>query len=135
MQSQLESIDRDFADVSYVNGWVPTAKDAALFDFCATIPDDRLGKWPHLYRWYTNLKSCDRAERETFPESPNPITALTMKVNRVMNVCRSEQDLIDRKVRQLFLCKQNCYKLYNLSFLSFRVTSCLVGGDVICPFN
>ncbi|KOX69801.1 Histidine--tRNA ligase, cytoplasmic [Melipona quadrifasciata] len=99
LEAQLQSIDHDFADVSYVCGWIPTAKDAIFFDFCVTfVNDGRLSKWPHLKRWFSNIQSFDRIERKAFPKLEQTVTPLTKKVDRVCNFCFSDRNLIDRKI-------------------------------------
>ncbi|XP_033342044.1 histidine--tRNA ligase isoform X1 [Megalopta genalis] len=97
LETQLESLNHEFAEVSYVCGWVPTTKDALLYDFCATF-DERLSKWLHLKRWFTNIRSFDQAERVAFSQPKGPITPLMRKVDRI-NACSSfERHSIDQKI-------------------------------------
>ncbi|KOC59365.1 Histidine--tRNA ligase, cytoplasmic [Habropoda laboriosa] len=103
VETQLESINDDLVDVSYVCGWLPTAKDAVFFDFCATtlVHDHHhhplLSKWPHLKRWFANVRSFDVAERNMFPEPKGPVVnSLVEKVDRICNLC--DRNAIDRKI-------------------------------------
>ncbi|OAD56476.1 Histidine--tRNA ligase, cytoplasmic [Eufriesea mexicana] len=80
LEAQLESINDDFANVSYVSGWTPTTKDTIFFDFCVIFIHDRLSKWPHLKRWFANVQSFDEIERNAFPEPKGPVTSLMEKV-------------------------------------------------------
>lgn len=108
LETQLQSINHDFADVSYVCGWIPTTKDAIFFDFCVTFVNfDRFSKWPHLKRWFSNIQSFDQIERKAFPQLEQAVTPLMKKVDRMCNFCLSDRDLIDQKVRWLFAGKQN----------------------------
>ncbi|XP_076620202.1 histidine--tRNA ligase isoform X1 [Colletes latitarsis] len=98
IETQLESINHDFADVSYVCGWVPTTKDAVLFDFCVTLRD-RLSKWPHLKRWFINIQSFDRAERIAFSDPEGQVTSsLSRKVDHIHNLCPVDSSTIDEKI-------------------------------------
>lgn len=98
LETQLESINHDFADVSYVCGWIPTIKDTKFFDFCVTFIDDQLlSKWPHLKRWFTNVQSFDQIERNTFLEPKGSITSLVKKVDRLRNLCLFDKNVIDLK--------------------------------------
>ncbi|CAL7937328.1 unnamed protein product [Xylocopa violacea] len=100
IEKQLESIDHDFADVSYVCGWVPTTKDTLLFDFCVTFTDQRLAEWVHLKRWFANIASFDRVERNAFLEPKTPVTSLAKKVERITNLCPTNRNSLDRKIAE-----------------------------------
>lgn len=122
LETQLESINHDFADVSYVCGWIPTIKDTKFFDFCVAFIDDQLlSKWPHLKRWFTNVQSFDQIERNTFLEPKGSITSLVRKVDRLRNLCLFDKNVIDLKVRRLFTGKQNTYKLYKICIYIYYI--------------
>lgn len=126
LEAHLENINHDFADVSYVCGWVPTTKDTIFFDFCVTFVSDQLFKWPHLKRWFANIQNFDRTERHMFPDPEGSITPLMRKVDHISNLRLSDRNIIDRKVRWLFAGKQNRYKLYIGMFIricTHRLTS------------
>ncbi|XP_054000374.1 histidine--tRNA ligase, cytoplasmic isoform X1 [Hylaeus anthracinus] len=98
IETELESINQDFADVSYVCGWVPTTKDAVLFDFCVNL-SEQLSKWSHLKRWFTNIQSFDRAERIAFPDPEGQVvSSLMKKVDRINNLCLFDRNIIDEKI-------------------------------------
>ncbi|XP_053974611.1 histidine--tRNA ligase, cytoplasmic isoform X1 [Hylaeus volcanicus] len=98
IEAELESINQDFADVSYVCGWVPTTKDAVLFDFCVNL-SEQLSKWSHLKRWFTNIQSFDRAERIAFPDPEGQVvSSLMKKVDRISNLCLFDRNIIDEKI-------------------------------------
>lgn len=107
----LESLNNDFADISYVCGWYPTSIDTELFDTCVTL-NDELAKWPHLNRWYINIKSFTHEERLAFPAVETPLTSLAEKTKRLKSTCYIDKNVLDKKVRQLVACKQSCHKLY-----------------------
>ncbi|XP_043527160.1 histidine--tRNA ligase, cytoplasmic isoform X1 [Frieseomelitta varia] len=100
LETQLQSINHDFADVSYVCGWIPTTKDAIFFDFCVIFVNDRLSKWPHIKRWFSNIQSFDQIERKAFPELEQAVTPLMKKVDRMCNFCLSDRNLIDQKIAE-----------------------------------
>ncbi|XP_003696975.1 histidine--tRNA ligase, cytoplasmic isoform X1 [Apis florea] len=101
LETQLESINHDFADVSYVCGWIPTIKDTKFFDFCVTFIDDQLlSKWPHLKRWFTNIQSFDQIERNMFLEPKESITSLVRKVDHLRNLCLFDRNVIDLKIAE-----------------------------------
>lgn len=112
---ELESLNNDFADVSYVCGWCPTSKDTELFDACV-IFNDELARWPHLNRWYINIKSFTREERLTFPAAEAPLTSLAEKIKCLKNTCYISKNMLDKKVRQSVACKQSCHKLLKQMF-------------------
>ncbi|XP_076237758.1 histidine--tRNA ligase isoform X2 [Calliopsis andreniformis] len=85
IEARLESINHDFADVSYVCGWVPTVKDRLLYDFCVKTAD-RLSKWPHLKRWFLHIQSYNVNERIAFPNPQGQrVTPLMRKVDYITN--------------------------------------------------
>lgn len=106
----LESLNNDFADISYVCGWYPTSKDTELFDACVFL-NDELTRWPHLNRWYINIKSFTYEERLAFPAAKIPLITLAEKIKRLKSICYIDKNVLDKKVRQLVACKQSCYKL------------------------
>ncbi|XP_031839850.1 histidine--tRNA ligase isoform X1 [Nomia melanderi] len=86
IETQLDSINHDFADVSYVCGWVPTAKDNTLYNFCTTF-DGEVSKWSHLKRWFTNIQSFSQAERNAFSQPKGSPTPLAEKIDRIIALC------------------------------------------------
>lgn len=108
---ELESLNNDFADVSYVCGWCPTSKDAELYDTLRVILNDVLAKWPHLNRWHINMTSFTQAERLAFPAAEASHNSLAETIERLKTTCYISKDMIDKKVRQLIACKQSCHKL------------------------
>lgn len=113
---ELESLNNDFADVSYVCGWYPTSKDTKLFDLFLVL-NDELARWPHLNRWYINIKSFTREERLAFPAVEAPLTSLEKKITCLKGICCISKNMLDKKVRQLVACKQSCHKLSMVNVL------------------
>lgn len=108
---ELESLNSDFADVSYVCGWCPTSKDTELYEtLCIVINNDELARWPHLNRWHVNMKSFTQEERRAFPEEAL-LTPLAGKTERLKSTCYISKSVLDKKVRQSVACKQSCHKL------------------------
>lgn len=108
---KLENLNNDFADVSYVYGWCPTSKDTELFDTLRVVLNDELTRWPHLNRWYINMKSFTQEERLAFPAVETPLTSLARRVDKLKCARYINKDMLDKKVRQLIVCKQSCHKL------------------------
>lgn len=108
---ELESLNDDFADVSYVCGWCPTSKDAELYDALRVVLNDELARWPHLNRWHINMKSFTEEEHLAFPVAEAPLTSLAEKIERLKNTRCISKSMLDKKVRQLVACKQSCYQL------------------------
>lgn len=109
---ELESLNNDFADVSYTCGWCPTSKDTELFDKLYVICNDELARWPHLNRWHVNMKSFTQEERLAFPPAAEaPFTSLAEKIDLLKITRYITKDMLDKKVRQSVACKQSCHKL------------------------
>ncbi|KAH0955355.1 hypothetical protein HN011_004972 [Eciton burchellii] len=103
---ELENLNNDFVDVSYVCGWCPTSKDTELFDILHVIFDNELARWPHLYRWYINIKSFTQEDRLKFPAA-EALTSLVEKIKRLKNICYISKNMLDKKfdksrLRRLF---------------------------------
>jgi len=107
---ELESLNSDFADVSYVCGWCPTSKDTELYNTLYIVDNDELARWPHLNRWHINMRSFTQEERLAFPAEA-PLTSLAEKTEQLKNTCYISKSMLDKKVRQLVACKQSCHKL------------------------
>ncbi|XP_015435041.1 PREDICTED: histidine--tRNA ligase, cytoplasmic isoform X1 [Dufourea novaeangliae] len=97
IETQLEDINHEFTDVSYVCGWIPTIKDIVLFNLCVAF-DVQVSKWPNLKRWFMHIQSFDEAERSAFPRPEGSPTFLTKKVDCISNLCFFDQNSIDRKI-------------------------------------
>lgn len=108
---KLENLNNDFADVSYVCGWCPTSKDTELFDTLRVVFNDELARWPHLNRWHVNIKSFTQEERLAFPAAEAPLTSLARRIDKLKCARYINKDMLDKKVRQLVVCKQSCHKL------------------------
>lgn len=108
---KLENLNNDFADVSYVCGWCPTSKDTELFDTLRVVLNDELARWPHLNRWHVNMKSFTQEERLAFPAAEAPLTSLARRIDKLKCARYINKDMLDKKVRQLVVCKQSCHKL------------------------
>jgi len=108
---ELETLNNDFADVSYACGWCPTSKDTELFDTLHVIFDNELARWPHLNRWYINIKSFTQEDRLRFPAAEALLTSLAEKIERLKNICYISKNMLDKKVRHSVACKQSCHKL------------------------
>lgn len=99
-------------------GWYPTSKDTELFDTICLVLNDQLARWPHLNRWYINIKSFTQEERLAFPAAEAPHTSLAEKIKRLKNACCISKSMLAKKVRQSVACKQSCHKL--LTVHTFR---------------
>ncbi|XP_029034176.1 histidine--tRNA ligase, cytoplasmic isoform X2 [Osmia bicornis bicornis] len=97
--TELKNINNDFADISYVYGWVPTTKDAILFDFCV-IFGDQLSMWPHLQRWFNHIKSFSQVERLAFPDPKGPATLLANRVDSINKLCLPDHNRRNRKIAE-----------------------------------
>ncbi|KYM97540.1 Histidyl-tRNA synthetase, cytoplasmic [Cyphomyrmex costatus] len=99
---ELEGLNGDFADISYVCGWYPTSKDAELFDTLSTVLNDELARWPHLNRWYINMKSFSQEERSclAFPAVEAPLTSLAEKIKRLKGTNYISKNMLDKKIAE-----------------------------------
>ncbi|XP_070163005.1 histidine--tRNA ligase, cytoplasmic [Polyergus mexicanus] len=98
---ELESLNNDFADVSYTCGWCPTSKDTELFDKLCVICNDELARWPHLNRWHVNMKSFTQEERLAFPPTAEaPFTSLAKKIELLKIARYITKDMLDKKIAE-----------------------------------
>merc|ERR1711881_535293 len=67
----VKAIDAHLASNSYIEGYVPSQADAAVFDALKGKSPDR-AKYPHAERWFLHIKSFEAASRKQFPKSQKP---------------------------------------------------------------
>jgi len=67
----IKALDSYLAEHSYIEGFVPSTADCAVFDALKGKCPDR-SKYPHAERWYVHIKSFEAASRKQFPKSEKP---------------------------------------------------------------
>jgi len=60
----VKALDTFLADNSYIEGYVPSQADVAVFDALKKAP-----ALPHAARWYAHITSFEAAGRKQFPKS------------------------------------------------------------------
>ncbi|XP_015125532.1 histidine--tRNA ligase, cytoplasmic isoform X1 [Diachasma alloeum] len=65
-KSKLGDINTDLGDISYVGGWAPSYYDKKLYDICVDSLNGEIDSFPHLKRWFINVKSYEPSERDIF---------------------------------------------------------------------
>ncbi|XP_065195188.1 elongation factor 1-beta-like [Sycon ciliatum] len=63
-QQGLQCLNEYLADKSYIDGYVPSQADAAVFKSLTSAPAAEL---IHALRWYNQINSYETSERTTFP--------------------------------------------------------------------
>merc|ERR1712154_77110 len=66
----LKALDKHLADNSYIEGYVPSQADTAVFDALKGKTPDR-STYPHAERWFLHIKSFE-ASKKQFPKSSKP---------------------------------------------------------------
>merc|ERR1712122_107136 len=66
----LKALDAHLADNSYVEDYVPSQADTAVFDALKGKTPDR-STYPHAERWFLHIKSFE-ASKKQFPKSSKP---------------------------------------------------------------
>merc|ERR1712190_426382 len=66
----LKALDKHLADNSYIEGYVPSQADTAVFDAFKGKTPDR-STYPHAERWFLHIKSFE-ASKKQFPKSSKP---------------------------------------------------------------
>lgn len=66
----LKALNEHLSKSSYVEGFVPTKADSAVFTAVGKEPSS--DKYPHVARWYRHIKSFTSAESGKFPNSKKP---------------------------------------------------------------
>lgn len=72
----LKALNTHLADHSYVEGFVPTTADAAVFDALKGKCPDK-AKYAHSARWYNHIASFEAAGRKQFPKSKKDAASYT----------------------------------------------------------
>ena len=72
----LKALDSYLTEHSYIEGFVPSQADGAVFDALKGKCPDR-SKYPHAERWYLHIKSFEAASRKQFPKSEKPAESYT----------------------------------------------------------
>ncbi|KAI4494409.1 hypothetical protein M0802_008901 [Mischocyttarus mexicanus] len=94
----LETLNNEFVDISYVCGWIPSSKDNQLFNLCTSYYNDDIAKWPHLNRWYINMKSFTEAERSNFPALETSFTSLATKLENIGDISHCNNNMLVKKI-------------------------------------
>merc|ERR1712122_390938 len=66
----LKALDKHLADNSYIEGYVPSQADTAVFDALKGKTPGR-STYPHAERWFLHIKSFE-ASKKQFPKSSKP---------------------------------------------------------------
>merc|ERR1711997_1446890 len=66
----VKALDKHLADNSYIEGYVPSQADTAVFDALKGKTPDR-STYPHAERWFLHIKSFE-ASKKQFPKSSKP---------------------------------------------------------------
>merc|ERR1712226_977339 len=63
----LKALNTFLEDHSYIEGFVPSQADVAVFDAVKKAPAK--DKYPHAARWYAHILSFEASGRKQFPKS------------------------------------------------------------------
>merc|ERR1711881_4180 len=64
----VKALDAHLAECSYIEGYVPSQADAAVFDALKGKSPDRAA-YPHAERWFLHIQSFEAAARKQFAKS------------------------------------------------------------------
>jgi elongation factor 1-beta len=67
----VKALDAFLAENSYIEGYVPSQADAAVFDALKGKSPER-STYPHAERWFLHVKSFEAAARKQFAKSKKP---------------------------------------------------------------
>ena len=87
----LQGLDKYLVEHSYIEGYVPSQADVAIFDALKGKCPDR-AKYPHAERWFLHIKSFEAASRKQFPKSQKPADSY---VNGGTDAADDEDDDVD----------------------------------------
>merc|ERR1712088_314780 len=87
----VKAIDAHLASNSYIEGYVPSQADVAVFDALKGKCPDR-AKYPHAERWFLHIKSFEAASRKQFPKSQKSADSY---VNGATDAADDEDDDVD----------------------------------------
>lgn len=68
----VKALNTYLAEHSYIEGYVPTQADSAVFDALKGKSPDR-ATYPHAERWFSHIKSFESAAKKQFPKCHNPV--------------------------------------------------------------
>merc|ERR1711997_795754 len=92
----IKALDSYLAEHSYIEGFVPSTADVAVFDALKGKCPDR-AKYPHAERWFLHIKSFEAASRKQFPKSQKPADSY---VNGGTDAADDEEDAEAARVRE-----------------------------------
>merc|ERR1711997_282600 len=72
MGAGVKALNEHLADNSYIEGFVPSQADTAVFEALAGAPKDA----PHALRWYNHIKSFDAGMKQ-FPKASKDAATYT----------------------------------------------------------
>merc|ERR1712111_40021 len=71
----LKALNTFLADHSYIEGFVPSQADTAVFDAVKKAPSK--ADYPHAARWYNHIASFEAAGRKQFPKASKDAASYT----------------------------------------------------------
>ncbi|XP_015593259.1 histidine--tRNA ligase, cytoplasmic isoform X1 [Cephus cinctus] len=100
LKDDLKQLDKEFLDVSYVCGWIPTTLDTKLYDSCESFLNGEFMNHPHLQRWFSHLRSYTPLERKAFPAPKTPLSQLAKKVEQLTSISFQNSKGLDEKIAE-----------------------------------
>ncbi|CAK8695887.1 unnamed protein product [Clavelina lepadiformis] len=89
--SGVESLNNFLEDKSYIDGYVPSQADVAIFEAMAGAPAD---KFAHAFRWYNHINSY-KSQFESLPGIKKPIDQYGPASASAANGDASDDDDVD----------------------------------------
>jgi elongation factor 1-beta len=87
--SGLQSLNSYLQDCSYIEGFVPSQADVAVFKCLAGAPP---AKFNHALRWYNHIASHSAQEQKAFPGVQKPVEEYGSKAGATNGPAAAEKD-------------------------------------------
>merc|ERR1712029_989396 len=94
----LKALNTFLADHSYIEGFVPSQADTAVFDAVKKAPSK--ADYPHAARWYNHIASFEAAGRKQFPKASKDAASYTAGGAAAAADDDEDEDAEAAKIRQ-----------------------------------
>ena len=93
-EAGLKALNAFLADHSYIEGFVPSQADAAVFDALKGKAPNK-ASYPHAARWYAHIASFEASGRKQFPKSSKDAASYVSGASATPAAAADDDDDVD----------------------------------------